>query len=233
MKYVIGTGWWCDGTGEHTHTNHQKYVDKETRKKDFFNLWYKAVKKFTKPQKIIMIDSNSPIKPNISNKKDVSIYELSKNFGASLDGTKNKRLSGWDRSILGSASLSFLEDCEYFVYIEQDCLIYGKNIIEKAIKSMGKKPMLLGSGNGTPQPIQQSFVIIKKDFIHKFLQMEFNLNKNMLSIDSEKRYSLRFKGYYDFLPFGYGRKRPIDFNQSHFYVQHLRTNELSKLKKMI
>ena len=64
MNYIIGTGWWCDDTGVHSHTKHQKYVDTSTRKKDFFDLWYKSIRKFTNPQSIIVVDSNSPVKPN-------------------------------------------------------------------------------------------------------------------------------------------------------------------------
>lgn len=232
MKYIIGTGWWCDGTGIHTHSNHQKTVDKETRQKDFFNLWYTSIKKFTNPKKIIVIDSNSPVKPDLRD-KDVILHSLDKNYGASLDGTRNKQLSGWDRSILLSASMAFFEDIDYFVYIEQDCLIYGNGIIEYAIDKMGKLPIMLGSGKNTPQPIQQSFIIIKKDFIPTFLNIETTLNTTQLTIDSEKRYADEFKKYYTFLPFGYGRQRPINYKEKYFYAQHLNTEELKEFKKIL
>ena len=57
-KYIIGTGWWCDGSGTHTHSKHQPYVDKKTRQVEFFDLWYKSVMKFTNPHNIVVIDSN-------------------------------------------------------------------------------------------------------------------------------------------------------------------------------
>lgn len=233
MDYIIGTGWWCDGSGVHAHTKHQQYVDKNTRQKEFFNLWYKAVKKYANPKKIIMVDSGSPIKPDLKGKSDVAMYSLDKNYGAALVGTQNKKLSGWDRGVLASASLAFFEGCDYYVYVEQDCLIYGKGIIEKAIKSMGNKPMLLGNGRGTPQPIQQSFFVVKRSFIPRFLAAEMTANSQKLSISPEKRYANSYKGFYGWLPFGNGRVRPLDFTKKHFYAQHLREDEVQRFKKIL
>lgn len=233
MKYIIGTGWWCDGTGVHSHSKHQQYVDTDTRKKPFFELWYKSVMKYTSPQKIIVIDSASPIKPDLAGKNNVSFYSLDQNFGAEIDGTRKQRLSGWSRGVLASASLAFLEDCDYYVYVEQDSLIHGKGLIEYAINKMENKPVMLGSGKGTPQPLQQSFIIIKKEFIPTLLYAEMTHTKKELTVDSEKRYSDILKGNYNFLPFGYGRQRPINFNDQFFYAQHLRTDELEKFKRLL
>jgi hypothetical protein len=229
-KYIIGTGWWCDGTGVHTHTKHQQYVDKQTRQADFFNLWYKSVSSFTNPHKIIIIDSNSPIKPDLRNKNNVSLFSLSENYGAALDGTRKGVLSGWDRSVLLSASIAFMDDCEYFVYVEQDCVLWGKNIIEDIIKNMGDKKMALGNGNGTPQLLQQSLIVIKRDYIPKFLNIELNNTTEELKKSPESRYFNKFKDDVIFLDIGYGRKRPINFNDKQFYVQHLNENELKIYK---
>jgi hypothetical protein len=232
-KYIIGTGWWCDGTGIHTHSRHQPYVDKETRQVDFFNLWYKSVMKFTNPHKIIVIDSNSPIKPNLQDKENVKLYSLSQNYGAAVDGTSKGVLSGWDRSILLSASISFLDDADYFVYVEQDCVLWGENIIEDIIDSMGDKKIALGNGIGTPQPVQQSLVVIKKDYIPTFLKLEMDNNKENLKTSPEKRYFNQFANDIKYLEIDYGRKRPIDFNKSQFYIQHLDKNELTQYKGKI
>lgn len=234
MKYIIGTGWWCDGTGLHSHSKHQKYVDKKTRQSDFFDLWYKSVKKYTKPDKIIMVDSNSPIKPNLSGKDDVEFISLNKNYGAAIDGTSKGILSGWDRSVLMGASYAMLCDVDYFVYIEQDCLIHGKGIIEYAISKMNRAKVMLGDGIGTPQPIQQSFIIVKGDYLQTFISKDFTLNdKSFLRKSPEKRYGEYFKQVAKMLPFGYGRTRPINFNDEYFYAQHLRSNELRKFKNKL
>lgn len=233
MKYIIGTGWWCDGTGIHSHTKHQQYVDVNTRKKSFFELWHNAIKKFSSPEKILIIDSASPIKPDLSNKENIYFYSLGKNYGAAIDGTKNRCLSGWDRSILMSASIAFFEDCDYYVYVEQDCLIKGEGIIEHAINKMGNKPLMVGNGRGTPQKIQQSFIIIKKEYIPFFFSKETTLSKDQLAIDPEQRYYQNFNANISYLPFGYGRQRPINFNEKFFYAQHLRTEELREFEKIL
>lgn len=233
MKYTIGTGWWCDGSGIHTHSKHQIYVDKETRQQDFFNLWYKSVTKFTNPEKIIVIDSNSPIKPDLSDKENVTLFSLSKNYGAAVDGSSKGVLSGWDRSILTSASIAFLDDAEYFVYVEQDCVLWGENIIEDIINGMGDKMISLGSGEGTPQPLQQSLIIIKREFIPTFLFTEMNSTTEELRISPEIRYFEKFKNHIKFLDIDYGRKRPINFEDKKFYAQHLNTIELNQYKEKI
>jgi hypothetical protein len=232
-KYIIGTGWWCDGTGTHTHSKHQPQVDKETRQVDFFNLWYKSVSKFTNPEKIIVIDSNSPIKPDLSDKENVTLFSLSKNYGAAVDGSSKGILSGWDRSILTSASIAFLDDAEYFVYVEQDCVLWGENIIEDIINGMGDKMIVLGNGKGTPQPLQQSLIVIKREFIPVFLFTEMNSTTEELKISPEMRYFEKFKNHIKFLDIDYGRKRPINFEDKQFYAQHLNTNELNQFKNKI
>jgi hypothetical protein len=189
--------------------------------------------KYSTPEKIIIIDSASPVKPDIKDKKNISFYSLGKNFGAGIDGTQNLRLSGWDRGILGSAALAFLEGHDYYVYIEQDCLIKGKGIIEYAISKMGGKPIMLGGGKGTPQPLQQSFIIIKNEFIPEFLYKETKLTKEELKKDCEARYLSHFKDKLCYLPYGHGRARPINFNDQYFYAQHLRTEELERFKKFL
>jgi hypothetical protein len=233
MKYLIGTGWWCDETGIHTHTKHQPYVDKETRQQSFFDLWYKSVMSFTKPSKIVVIDSNSPVKPNLSEKKNVILYSLDNNYGAALDGTTERILSGWDRSILLSATVAFFEDCDYFVYVEQDCLLWGENIIENIIDSMGDKKIALGNGGGTPQPLQQSLVIIRKDYIPFFTNLEMTSSQEELSFSPESRYFNKFKDDIKFFDIDFGRKRPIDFNKNHFYAQHLNKEELKTFKEKL
>jgi len=47
-KYIIGTGWWCDGSGEHAGSK-QSHLNSDTfiRTKEFFKLWYYFVNKYT------------------------------------------------------------------------------------------------------------------------------------------------------------------------------------------
>lgn len=234
-NYIIGCGWWCDGTGVHTHSQHQKGVDPNTRQKDFFDTWYKAITEFTNPRRIVVIDSNSPVKPRLSGKKNISFISLNKNYGAGLDGTRNKKLSGWDRSIIGGAAFAFLNEADYFVYIEQDCLIYGDGIIEEAIDHMKRegKPLMVGSGSGTPQPIQQSFIIIRRDYIPTFFERNTGASKELLSVDCEQRYLKLFPNDICHLPFNGGRQRPIKWDKEYFYAQHMNSEQMNKFKNKI
>ncbi len=64
-------------------------------------------------------------------------------------------------------SYALLEDVDYWVYVEQDALLFGDNIVEYAIEQM-RSPVMFGSGKSTPQPMQQSFMIIKKISFQSF-----------------------------------------------------------------
>lgn len=233
MKYCIGTGWWCDGSGKHSHSKWQQYVDISCRQKDFFDVWYNAIKKYCSPQKIVIIDSNSPIKPNIYD--DCVLINLIKNWGAAADGASIGTLSGWDRSVIGGVMYAILNDFDYFVYIEQDCLVYGKDIIEVAIKQMDSDcQLMLGDPKGTPQKTQQSFMIFSKKFMPIFIKNELAMqHKDLLKKSPEQRYFDYYQRYIKYLPFGYGRSRPIDFESSNFYAQHLTSEELDKFIKKI
>lgn len=234
IKYIIGTGWWCDNTGIHTHSHLQQQVDVSTRQVGFFELWYKAIMKFTNPQSIIIVDSNSPVKPNIIGKSNVQLISLDKNYGAAMDGTSNQKLSGWDKGVLLGAAYALMCDAEYFVYVEQDCLLYGKGIIEEAISHMGASEILFGDGFGTPQPLQQSFFIVKAKYLHKFISPDYDLiDKSYLAASPEQRYHRYFQDVYSYMPFGHGRVRPIDYSLCHFYAQHLTKEELSIFKRII
>ena len=87
------------------------------------------------------------------------------NAGHSTD--HKGKYSGWMRSILLGLEYAYLSDTEYFVYVEQDALLYGDNIVEKCIDKM-TKPYMFGSGLGTKQPLQQSFFIIRSNIWYCF-----------------------------------------------------------------
>merc|ERR1712000_633426 len=113
---------------------------------------------------IIVIDSASPRKPrNIDGEKWLS---MSENFGHSTRHIG--KYSGVARSIILSMMYAYLNDFDYWVYIEQDALIYGDNIIEKSI-DQSRKGVILGCGRGTPQEIQQSLMIFRTDEILNFI----------------------------------------------------------------
>ena len=61
--YVLGSGWWCSESQSPIDGERKFLGDNVIRSKDFHRLWYQSVDRFTKPEKIFIVDSCSPVKP--------------------------------------------------------------------------------------------------------------------------------------------------------------------------
>ncbi|MBY7766025.1 hypothetical protein KW426_15800 [Vibrio fluvialis] len=252
MKYIIGSGWWCS---DESDGRDAFYGDEDIRSQEFHKLWRKSVDSFTSPDRVIIVDSNSPVKPNYSD--DVIFLSLNENAGHSTN--HRGKFSGWMRSVILSASYAINCDCDYFVYVEQDVLLQGSNIVEKAIATM-KKPYMFGKCHDHNNPLQQSFFIIKKSHLEEFISNIYRIRYTDFDMPPERKFALatsryfmfipqfffvtpanmflkkvfrrvqnnvsRILGNYDYLPFGYGRDRPINFEDEYFYFQHGDKNEL-------
>jgi len=260
-KYIITSGWWCDNDA--SDDREKKLGDTQLRQVDFFSKWHEAIVKFSNPEKVLIINSASPVKPDLSSFSDVHFLSLDHNPG---HPTKHlNRYSGVTYAHVLGMTYALLEDVDYWVYVEQDALIYGEGIIEHAISKMNKG-IMFGSGLGTPQPMQQSLMIFHKDSIGKFLknlsrisypdsefspEMKFAvaaspifrlfpncainifLKKNFLGKLFKKLFfwlsNSSLSGYKAF-PFGYGRARPINFDDEYYYFQHGSVEELHRHK---
>jgi hypothetical protein len=110
-------------------------------------------------------------------------------------------------------------------------------------------PYMFGSGVGTPQPLQQSFFIVhRSEFARmirrldgfaesdrlvspevKFARLKWDrMPSNLLGGKRRKKWFRRTgKFWYDELPFGVGRARPIDWEAPFFYFQHGSADELT------
>lgn len=251
MRYIIASGWWSCPPEEDKRD--VLFGDDSIRDNEFHKLWRKCINKYTNPQEIIIVDSAAPLKPNIPS--DEKWLEMSLNFGHATNHIGN--YSGYTRAIFISMMYSYANDYDYWVYIEQDALIYGEKIIEKTISRNPQKKIFYGSGKGTPQQIQQSFMIFHKDEIIPFINSysKIKLSDNTISpewkflfaanslarllpswllkilanhikfkpIDIGRRIFIKFLRLFDqfgHLPFGYGRIRPINFDDNFFYFQH-------------
>ncbi len=257
-KYIITTGWWCtndDDVDSREHIRGDSYI----RTDEFHKIWFDAVDRYTNPEKIFIVDSDSPVKPMIDEEKEL-LMPLMDNAGHSTNHTG--KLCGVSRAHLLGMSLAMVNEADYWVYIEQDALIYGENIIENCIKEM-KKPYMFGYGLGTPQPVQQSLMIIKREAIPQFInnfnkikakdseispEVKFAIASSAILMSIPERVYIKmeentklgnllkrivwkliktFRGF-DYVPVGYGRVRPIDFSDKHFYFQHGSEEELKK-----
>lgn len=196
MKYIITTGWWCDDIKRSDNRETYNGSD-DIRKVSFFEEWYKAVKTYTSPDKIIVIDSNSPLKPDISNKSDVDMISLSTNAGHSSNHIG--AICGVTRAHIMGMTLALCSDVDYWVYIEQDALISGYNIVETAI-SQSKNKIIFGNGLKTPQPTQQSFMIIHRDKIPAFINEYMKISKKDYEISPEMKFGIASTAWARFLP---------------------------------
>lgn len=225
-SYIIHSGYWCDGSA--VHPGATKYSDPRIRTTAFFEVWYEFVRRFAKPEKIIIVDSASPVKPDLTG-KDVEFVSLKRNF---LHGmTCDTKFCGASRAILTGAFYSFINDAEYSVFIEQDGLIYGDNIIEAAIDNLKAKGKSISFSLGGPNRSDQSLMLIHRDYFMKFLDAYLAIPQNDREMDTEDKFLQIIKEHDSFaeLPFGYGRNRPINFKDNMFSAQQWRPDELAQL----
>ncbi|REL30214.1 hypothetical protein [Thalassotalea euphylliae] len=270
MKYIIGSGWWCsDKNSNENIAVDQKRVlhgDDAIRGQAFHELWYQSIVDNASPDKIIITDSCSPLKPtNLQDKPLIEFVSINENPGHSTNHTG--KYSGWMRSVLMGLSYAVNCDCDYFVYVEQDVLLKGKGIIESEIQKM-KKNMMFGKEKGLVQPLQQSFFILHRSHFERFLSRVYGIAAKDVKISPERKFAiasswllsalpeclfwqpnlnnvaakvihriqtaiLKLLGGYDTTKCGYGRSRPINFDDDYYYFQHGSQEELKSYFSVI
>lgn len=249
--YVIGSGWWCTDADERSINSERKLLgDDEIRAAGFFRLWLDSVRRSTAPAVIVVIDSHAPVKPDPALRAEVAWVELP--FNAKHSTKHLGQWSGWMRSVLLSGHYALNSDADYFVYVEQDCLLQGGGIVEHCIAQM-TTDLMFGSGEGTPQPLQQSFFIVHRRRLARFLDnlvclrepdrdlspewkfvfaswrpLVIAANLGLMKRRRIRRLALRIarRFFYDHLPIGSGRARPIPTEAPFSYFQHGTAEEL-------
>jgi hypothetical protein len=222
-NYIIGSGWWCDEDQSDRHKIGDNYI----RSSEFHKLWYKAIDTFTDPAKIFIVDSASPVSIPVNiNDKRIEVVHLLNNPG---HPTKhNGKYSGWTVSALMGLEYALHCDVDYFVYIEQDALIYGNGIIEKSIEKMNK-PYMFGSADGSCHPLQQSFFIVHRSKIEELINNIHNINAPDYQVSPEKKFCIATSPVLRFLPLSlfietrhYSERRWIDRQLVRFHRNMLR-----------
>lgn len=199
-KYIIGSGWWCNESNVQTDRDERlTYGDDEIRGSSFQKKWISSITKNCSPDKIVIIDSASPTPPpNLAfHDNEIEYIRLNDNGGHASNHTG--KLCGWSRGVIMSANYAANCDCQYYVYIEQDVLLKGENIIEFAISKM-KKPYMFGSNQGNNQPLQQSFFIIKHSHLNKFISRYLMMDYRDDEISPEVKFSLCTSYLYRIIP---------------------------------
>lgn len=253
MKYIICSGWWCDQESE-DGGSYRVGGDSAIRSSSFHDIWYRSIDAFTNPEKILIVDSNSPTPPRLNpDDRRLEYLRLPSNPGHST--MCSDKFCGWSQSAILGMQYALACGVDYVVYVEQDALLYGNGIIEHAIRSMSS-PYAFGGGANTPQALQQSFFIIRSDGIADFLNRLLSFSETDREMAPELKFALatsplltacwpvlrwrkrkkwvrlfRKRPSFDLLPFGSGRARPIDFSEPFFYFQHGTREELAAYSK--
>ncbi|WP_424969584.1 hypothetical protein [Dinoroseobacter sp. S76] len=258
-RIVVGSGWWSsDREFKQEFPGRKELGDAVIRSVPFFELWLDSVSKVMAPSEIVVVDSAAPLKPDAEKRSNVRWIELPFNARHSTDHVG--RWSGWMRSVLVSGNYAMASDCDYFVYVEQDCLLQGADLW-KTCKDAMTADHMFGSGAGTPQPLQQSFFVIRGAALPGFLANLTRLERRDRDLSPEWKFVwacsdtltrlanvglFRTKitrkaglkiakalGLFCFLPVGSGRARPIPFDTPHYYFQHGTGDEIARYQREV
>jgi len=232
-KVVVASGWWCD------RVPHDWTIGAiSSRSIAFFDVWYRQVMRCLAPERIVVTDSASPVKPDYLSYGGLHWIELDRNYGHANDvrrGIVKTKYSGFTRSVLNGAMHALCCDADYFVYVEQDCLLFGNDFLPRAIGG-SDADILLGpptqNGRGmagalAAPMIQQSLMVVARSGLERFLEGLLGAPWGDGKRAPEETMRLRLAPF-GFVQVPYGRSRPIDFDQSHYYVQHLTDDELGQ-----
>jgi hypothetical protein len=258
---LVCTGWYSTDTPRSYIT----YGDEHIRNKNFRPLWWQSLDSFVKPQHVLIIDSASPVKSedNLFTKTKVQYIELLRNPGHSQNCLTH--YCGAMAAIIIGMEFALHNDVDYFLYIEQDALIYGNDFVKKIKERLKFNDMIFGSG-GQFGEVQQSVFAVNKKGIRRFLSAIHDINQSDHQISPEMKFMYAASGLryfpfsgllsydnpqlmrrsasklflmlmtlmnqYDYLPFGYGRLRPINFKDSCFYFQHASSEEIAAYRNL-
>lgn len=221
MSYCIGSGWWCDENNRRMHKEGADF----TRSVDMFDLWYKLVQKHTNPSAIVVVDSNSPTKPDGSD--DITWIEMQDNFYPpyhTSDPIFGLQRPAASRQIFLGATYAYFNEIDHYVWVEQDCVIKGDGIVERAIDNMRDAWFSLGEWDHRLSKCT-SFIVIDTDRVFDLIDCyKHESGKPELRWDELSK-RLPFWP----LPFGYGRNRPMNYNDEHLYAQHTTEEELDDI----
>ncbi len=231
-KIVVGSGWWCDGTA------HDWAIGSPaTRSVRFFDLWYYQVVRCLRPDRIVITDSASPVKPNLASYDRIQWIELDRNYGHPNDirvGRIKTKYSGNTRAAINGAMYALCCDANFYVHVEQGCLLYGEDFLANAVGD-STADILLGAppvngrglfGSVATSMVQMNLIIVLRSALERFLVGLLTSPDTDGEESPEETMRIRLAPF-DFLRVPYGRSRPIDFGCSHFYAKHLDDEELS------
>jgi hypothetical protein len=230
-KVVVATGWWSPDARSPWSVG-----DDLIRSSAFFPLWHRQVMRCLDPAAILVTDSASPNKPDFSAFSRVQVASLDRNYGHANDLRVNSlptRYSGFTRSVLMGAMFALCCEADFYVYVEQDCLLRGEDFLSAAISDPSfdfycgawpENARTFHGGEAARMP-QRSLQIARRVGIVRLIETILSAPEGDGELSGEAKMER------DMAPLGhlavpYGRSRPIDFSLSHFYAQQMTLDEL-------
>jgi hypothetical protein len=239
-RYIITSGYWA--------------AKNDTFKANFHRVWHENTVKHTKPEEIFIINHASECMPvDRFDDPSLGVYQehwlnMTYNPGhnSSLPrGNSNSasHICGWTQAFLIGCQLAYGCGCD-LLFKEQDCLIIGDGLIEKAYETLG----VTGGGRGFccgarayawGQPLEQSLVLVAYedtlDFIKAYMEVKGSDNetspeKKFFDIGRNRKIMPM-----SFLPFGIGRRKwQMDLRKVPvpFYLQQINQGDLNLLEGM-
>lgn len=146
---------------------------------------------------------------------------------------KDHYWSGWSASVLLGAMLAYNSE-EDFVFVEQDCLMFG-NVMESIYSEAARKEKLMLFGSCQIMKAAQSLFWVEHSVIPYFIQSYsalWNESKELhkrtehkfMEIECDNDTVGRFQ-------FGYDRDRPFKYTEPAWYAQQISWEELEEFKR--
>ena len=203
----------------------------EQAQPEFFNEWLSYVDRFLSPEKIIVVDSASPMKPVFDDDR-IEFISLTENFLRAMHCTSTK-YCGWSRAFLMGAFYALMNDMDY-VFIEQDVLFRG-DIVGTVFQEMEENGKTYAHGLWSHRyRVEQSLVMIRHLSILRFMNEYMAIRSSDGKMRPEQKFDEMSKRMnLHELPFGYGRQRPVNFDDEVFYLQQLSPEELKTMREIL
>ncbi|HLW25822.1 MAG TPA: hypothetical protein VKT22_15815 [Steroidobacteraceae bacterium] len=255
---LVTSGWYASNGARSYHTQGDELI----RGVGFRPLWWRSVDTFLRPEHVLIVDSASPVKADDASLTTTSVrrLELLMNPGHSQNCVHH--YCGAMAAIILGLEYALHNDVDMMIYLEQDALVYGEDIVDRIKGALRRHDLVFGAG----QPeIQQSLFAARKPGIRRFLGALHAIRFSDKQVSPEQKFMFaasrglpswailpavhsdnpRIKGAglkvfstlcalarnHAFLPFGYGRTRPMDFTDEVFYFQHGTSDEVASYRR--
>lgn len=205
----------------------------------FSRLWIDNVMKQSGVTSLTILSVGGE-RPDVPEMRGLNVIRLENNLGHvhQLIGkqfpAKPHAFCGWSASVLALALIAYNDEKD-FVYVEQDCLLFGE-CIEQMYQELGNSMMIFGRKmQGPPwMPCAQSLFLIRHEwipaFVHYYLGMGDDRGEHRLPEHKFMALLQRHQKAVRQFSFGYDRERPFNINDSVWYAQKFTSEELKSLR---